>query len=115
MAKNLKLIWSNPNPKQKNAIQKFWEWLNKPHEIQVQCWWTTKRQKVEFLKSVLSNAFGDYDYQTETVGIYPALRAEDVVKRLEQQGLIDYYFDLYHLNQQHLQRVKRLKKKHKIA
>ena len=115
MAKNLKLIWGNPKLKRQNALKKAWKWLNKPHELRLPCWWITKQQKIDFLKSKIANAFGDYDFQTETVGLYPATRAESVVEEIIKRGLVDYYFDLYQLNQQQIQRIERLKKKYKIA
>ncbi len=52
----------NFGSKKQNALKKAWKWLNKPHELRLPCWWITKQQKIDFLKSKIANAFGDYDF-----------------------------------------------------
>jgi len=57
----------------------------------------------------LTQAFGDYDYTTEQVNIYPALRAEEEVKKMITNRTLDYYY------KRHLMSEKLIKKLDKMA
>ena len=111
---------SNLNNKQqkRNVLSALWTWISKPRvitiEIPVYRWWKTKAEKEAILKSYLTKAFGDYDRATGQVNVFPAMRAADEVKKMQQQGTVDYYFELLVLNQKHLKATRRLARKHNM-
>lgn len=112
---------SNLNNKQqkRNVLSALWTWISKPRvitiEIPVCRWWKTKAEKEAILKSYLARAFGDYDRATGQVNVFPAMRAADEVKKMQQQGTVDYYFEFLVLNQKHLKATQRLARKHNMG
>ena len=102
----------------KRVLSALWTWISKPRvitiEIPVCRWWKTKAEKEAILKSYLTRAFGDYDKATGEVNIFPAMRAADEVKKMQQQGTVDYYFELLVLNQKHIKATQKLARKHNM-
>lgn len=113
MRNHLKLVWVNPNPPKKSLFDKIVDWFCKPREIILPPlpWQKTQEEKAAILKSVLTNAFADYDYTTGDVNIFPPQRAESEVKAMIEQGTLDYYFDRHLASQKHLAQLDKMQQK----
>ena len=109
---NLRLVYSKPQ--KENRLQKLWNEFTKVRSFEIEIparfrWWKTESEKAKILKKTLTQAFGDYDYTTEQVNIYPALRAEEEVKKMITNRTLDYYY------KRHLMSEKLIKKLDKMA
>ena len=93
MQKNhLRLVVSN---KEKNFIQKgvnkLWQWLNEPRVLRVPGQ-LSYAEKKEAIKKCATLIYADYQATTGEIGLFPLTEAENFVKGLEQQGLIESFY-----------------------
>lgn len=102
----------------KKRISKIWQWLIRPHYIIVQGPSIkikdgfTQEEKIEILRDRLTRGFEDYDKTTKSLNINPAMRATQEMILIQQQNLVDYYFELLQLNIKHGQAIEELNKKY---
>lgn len=91
----------------KKKLQKLMQWLNRPRFIIFQTPTIefksgfTQEEKIEILKMKLAHGYEDHDKATGTVNIHPVQQAENEIKQIKKNGLVDYYFDLYLLSKKH--------------
>lgn len=102
----------------KKKVSKIWQWLIRPHHIIIQGPSIkirdgfTQEEKIAILKERLERGFEDYDRTTKSLNINPAMRATQEMIVIQQQNLVDYYFELLQLNIHHQHNIEELNKKY---
>lgn len=80
-------------PAKKNIFQKFWQWLNEPHCLEIKLPFAiTQIEKEEAIQRYLTQKYAEYQLTTGTVGLFPLCEAINDVERLKANGQIDAYY-----------------------
>jgi len=104
---HLKLVWDNLNSSEKKIFGRFIDWLCAPRKITLPRlpWQKSQEEKAAILQRVLTNAFGDFDYTTESVNLFPSIRAEQAVREMIETGTLDMYWRKYQVYTKCLKRL----------
>lgn len=86
---HLKLIVSNK--KEKNLIDKLWNWFTKPRFFPLFVDQTYLKKK-ETIQKYLTLKYADLQLTTGNVGLFPLCEAINEVNRLERNGQINSYY-----------------------
>lgn len=88
--RHLRLVYSKPK-------MNFWDWLPKIRLIKIEVFqklycFRSQEEKAEIIQKDLSAAFGDLDYTTKQVNLFPAIKAKQAVQKMIKNKKLDYYF-----------------------
>lgn len=99
-------------------LSKIWKYLTRPHFVVIQTpsikfrSGYTNDEKRAILVQHLTQGFEDHSKVSRSVEIHPALQAEQEIKKMEKDGLIDYYFELLLLSRRHSAELQQLNQKY---